>query len=70
MAELTPTQERTRGAVEALITVMEPALDLVLAVGERISRAVEPEDHDYYPPRPFGEEERLSDAAQRPPAQR
>ena len=30
---------------------MAPALDLVLAVGERVSRIVEPEDVEYYPPR-------------------
>ena len=27
------------------------ALDVVLAVGDRVSRVVEPEDSDYYPPR-------------------
>ena len=35
---------------------MAPALDAVLAVGDRISRTVEPEDHGYYPPRPLAEE--------------
>ena len=30
---------------------MAPALDVVLAVGDRVSRIVEPEDGDYYPPR-------------------
>ena len=30
---------------------MSPALDVVLAVGERISRVVEREDVEYYPPR-------------------
>jgi hypothetical protein len=35
---------------------MAPALDAVLAAGERISRMVEPEDHGYYPPRPIAEE--------------
>jgi hypothetical protein len=30
---------------------MTPALDAVLAVGDRVSRIVEPEDVDYYPPR-------------------
>jgi hypothetical protein len=37
--------------VESLIRIAAPALNLVLAVGERISRIVEPEDHEYYPPR-------------------
>jgi hypothetical protein len=34
-----------------VIRLAVPALNLVLAVGERISRIVEPEDHEYYPPR-------------------
>jgi hypothetical protein len=51
MGALTPAQRRTRGRVETLIKVMSPGLNLVLAVGERISRLVEPVDHEYYPPR-------------------
>jgi hypothetical protein len=30
---------------------MAPALDAVLLVGERVSRIVEPDDVEYYPPR-------------------
>ena len=30
---------------------MAPALDLVLAAGDRISRVVERDDVEYYPPR-------------------
>ena len=48
---MTPDQLRTRQRVEGLIKVMSPALDVVLAVGERISRIVEREDVEYYPPR-------------------
>ena len=48
---MTPQQVRTRGRVESLIRLMAPALDLVLAAGDRISRVVEPEDVEYYPPR-------------------
>ena len=51
MAQLTPEQRRTRARVETLIRLMSPALNLVLAAGERISRVVEPVDHEYYPPR-------------------
>jgi len=51
MGALTPQQVRTRGRVESLIRLMSPGLSFVLAVGERISRVVEPEDHEYYPPR-------------------
>ncbi len=52
MAALTPAQRRMRARVETLIHVISPMLNLVLATGERISRLVEPEDHEYYPPRP------------------
>jgi hypothetical protein len=51
MAPLTADQLRTRQRVEGLIRLMSPALDVVLAVGDRVSRIVEPEDADYYPPR-------------------
>ena len=51
MAPLTPDQLRTRQRIEDLIRLAAPALDLVLAVGERVSRIVEPEDVEYYPPR-------------------
>ncbi|MEA2333089.1 MAG: hypothetical protein QOH58_3227 [Thermoleophilaceae bacterium] len=51
MAQLTPSQLRTRGRVETVIRVMAPALDLVLAAGDRISRIVERDDPEYYPPR-------------------
>jgi len=51
MAPLTPDQLRTRQRIEGIIRLAAPALDLVLAVGERISKIVEPEDVEYYPPR-------------------
>ena len=51
MAPLTPDQRRTRDRVERLIGVMAPVLNLVLAAGDRLSRAVEPEDSEYYPVR-------------------
>jgi hypothetical protein len=51
MATLTPGQLRTRRRIEGVIRLMAPALDVVLAVGDRVSRMVEPEDSDYYPPR-------------------
>ncbi len=56
MAPLTPTQRRRRARFETLIGVMAPGLDLILAVGERVSRLVEPEDQEYYPPRSGGME--------------
>jgi hypothetical protein len=48
---MTPDQLRTRRRVESLIRVAAPALDLLLAAGDRISRVVEREDVEYYPPR-------------------
>lgn len=54
MAPLTPDQARRRDRVESLIRLAAPGLNLLLAVGERVSRLVEPEDHEYYPPRTRG----------------
>ena len=51
MPPMTPDQVRTRERVESLIRLAAPVLNVVLAVGERISKIVEPEDHEYYPPR-------------------
>ena len=51
MAPLTPDQLRTRQRVEGVIRLVSPALDAVLAVGERLSKVVEREDTEYYPPR-------------------
>ena len=51
MAALTPDQRRTRERVETVISLAAPFLNVVLAVGERISRIAEPEDSEYYPVR-------------------
>jgi hypothetical protein len=51
VAPMTPDQVRTRRRVEGVIRLMAPALDLVLAIGDRVSRIVEREDVEYYPPR-------------------
>ena len=51
MAPLTPDQLRMRRRVESAIRLVAPALDLLLAVGERASRLVSREDVEYYPPR-------------------
>jgi len=48
---LSPSQLRTRARVEGVIRLMAPALDLLLAAGDRVSRAVERDDVEYYPPR-------------------
>ena len=49
MAKLSAEQVRRRDRVETLIRMMAPALNIVLAVGERLSRVVEPDDPEYYP---------------------
>ncbi|MEO7198087.1 MAG: hypothetical protein ABIZ50_06400 [Solirubrobacterales bacterium] len=54
MANLTPAQVATRRRVERLIGAAAPFLDLVLGVGDRISRIAEPTDHEHYPIRPGG----------------
>jgi hypothetical protein len=59
MAELTPEQEATRSRIEGLIAVAAPFLDVLLGVGERISRIAEPTDHEYYPIRPGPEPVKL-----------
>ena len=51
MSPITPDQLRTRRRVETVIRLMAPALDVVLAVGDRVSRIVERDDPEYYPPR-------------------
>lgn len=51
MAPLTPEQVRRRERVESLIRLAAPGLNLVLAIGERISRLVESDDQEYDPPR-------------------
>jgi hypothetical protein len=58
MGQLTPDQLRTRERVESVIRLAAPALNLVLAAGERLSRLVEPDDPEYYPPRTTAEPER------------
>jgi hypothetical protein len=54
MANITPTQAARRDRVEGLIALAAPFLDVVLGIGERISRIAEPTDHEYYPIRPGG----------------
>lgn len=52
MASLTPDQLRKRERVETLIALSAPVLNVILAAGDRLSRIVEREDQEYYPPRP------------------
>lgn len=40
---------REPGMVDRAIALSAPLLDLLLAVGERVSRIAEPVDYEYYP---------------------
>ncbi len=51
MATLSPAQRRWRARIETMLRLAAPALDLILAAGDRLSRAVEREDLDWVPPR-------------------
>ena len=67
MANLTPSQQKKRERIESLIGLMAPALTVVLAAGDRVSRIMQPEDFDYYPVRPLGEwEPRPADISPEP----
>jgi hypothetical protein len=66
MSALTPDQRRTRDRVETVIGLAAPALNLLLAFGERLSRVVEPEDSEYYPVRSSITE---GEATDHPPAE-
>ena len=46
---------------ESAIVAVSPLFDLVLSVGERISRIAEPVDYEYYPVREDEEEESSGD---------
>lgn len=48
---LTAAQRRNVERAETLIGIAAPFLDLLLAVGDRISRIAEPQDYEYYPVR-------------------
>ncbi|HEY7620521.1 MAG TPA: hypothetical protein VH834_12150 [Solirubrobacteraceae bacterium] len=50
MAPPTPTQLAWRGRIEAALRVAGPFLDLVLAVGDRVSRAIDGDALDAPPP--------------------
>ena len=51
MAQPSPAQRVWRERVETALGIVAPALDLLLAAGDRLSRAVERDDLDWVPPR-------------------
>ena len=68
MAHRTSAQLAWRRRIEALIGAAAPALDLLLAAGDRVSRVAGRNDIDPEPPRRFGEPERRTPLP--PPARR
>ncbi|HEY6762683.1 MAG TPA: hypothetical protein VI318_24490 [Baekduia sp.] len=54
MAQLSSSQLIWRGRIEAGIRIAAPALDLVLAVGDRISRTVDREEPELLMPGRLG----------------
>jgi hypothetical protein len=52
---ITPEQRLWQRRFESLIGFAAPALDLLLTVGNRASRILQPGDDDYYPIRPAAE---------------
>ncbi|MGH2990625.1 MAG: hypothetical protein ACRDMA_12340 [Solirubrobacterales bacterium] len=48
----TPGQQRMRERIESVIGLAAPALDLLLAAGDRVARIASPADHDYRPVKP------------------
>jgi hypothetical protein len=59
---ITPEQRLWQRRCESLIGFAAPALDLLLATGERASRILGPGDDDYYPIRPAAEAFELDSA--------
>jgi hypothetical protein len=53
MASLSPREQAIRERIEALIRLMEPGLDLLLAVGDRVSRLVGSDDDWEAPQRAY-----------------
>lgn len=49
----TPTQLVWRGRIETVLRIAAPGLDLMLAAGDRLSRAIEREQLDWEAPRPI-----------------
>ncbi|HRV61289.1 MAG: hypothetical protein KDB54_05820 [Solirubrobacterales bacterium] len=55
------SSDPTARKFESAIVAVSPLFDLVLSVGERISRIAEPVDYEYYPVREDEEEESSGD---------
>jgi hypothetical protein len=62
---MTPQQRIWRDRAERLIGLAAPWLDLMLNVGDRVSRLLASEDDGYYPIRPAPENLELNAARRR-----
>jgi hypothetical protein len=62
---ITPEQRQRQQRFESLISLVSPALDLLLATGERASRILQPRSDDYYPIRPAAEAFELNESRSR-----
>jgi hypothetical protein len=65
MANPSPQQVVWRGRFERVIALAAPALDAVLSVGDRVARAVGPDD-EYYPVRSGGDAFEIAGAPELP----
>ncbi len=63
MADRTSEPQAPRSSLEGLIALAAPFLDVLLGVGERISRIAEPTDYEYYPIQPGEAPARLPEAS-------
>ena len=70
MMPLTPRQRIWRDRTESLIGLAAPWLDLMLNVGDRVSRLLASEDRGYYPIRPAAEAFELNAPRRRGAARR
>lgn len=60
MAQLSSSQLIWRGRIEAGIRIVAPVLDLVLAAGDRLSRAVDREEPELVMPGRLGHDHQRS----------
>jgi hypothetical protein len=60
VAQLTSSQLIWRGRIEAGLRVLAPALDLVLAAGDRLSRTVDREEPELLMPGRLGHDHQRS----------
>ena len=58
MGRLDPVRRRRRARVERVLRVVHPFFDLVLALGERLSRTVSRDEDGWVAPRPLDAESR------------